>query len=185
MSVTTVSLEKGEKIDLTKDNPGLKVLGLGLGWDVKKENGTFDLDAFALTLRDGKYKGGSDMLYFGQKVIPGLKHSGDNLTGVGDGDDETIICTLAEVPGDAVILGANIYQAKERKQNLGQVKKAFIRVYDAETKQEIRRFDLSEDFSSKTGIILGRVYKHNGEWKFEAVGDGVTGDLNEIAAKFV
>lgn len=179
---TSVNLEKGGKVDLTKNNPGLKKLSIGLGWDVKQGSGAaFDLDAFALLLMAGKFTDPKNLIYFNNKVGVGILHHGDNLTGAGDGDDETISLELATLTSEEIILGVNIYQADTRKQNFGQVKNAFIRAYDAETKQELAKYDLSEDSSSATGFVLGRVYKHNGEWKFEAVGTAKNGNLAQIA----
>lgn len=181
----TVSLEKGGKVELTKTNPGLKKLNIGLGWDVKQGGGeAFDLDAFALLTTGGKFTEAKNLIYFNNKTGEGVVHQGDNLTGQGDGDDETITLNLSDLKSDDVVLGVNIYKAVERKQNFGQVKKAFIRAYDAETKQELAKYDLSEDFSSATGAVLGRVYKHNGEWKFQAVGEQKNGDLNQIASTY-
>lgn len=182
--VQAVSLEKGAKVDLTKTNPGLKKLNLGLGWDVSQAGKSFDLDAFALLLKGGKFTNSKDLIFFGNLTGEGIKHAGDNLTGEGDGDDETVMLDLTKLTAEEVIIGANIYQAQQKGQNFGQVKKAFIRAYDADTKQELARFDLSEDYSSNTGVALGRVYKHNGEWKFEAVGQGKNGDLNQIATTY-
>lgn len=178
----TVNLEKGAKVELTKDNPGLKKLNIGLGWDVKTGGGdAFDLDAFALLTNAGKFAEAKNLIYFNNRTGEGVLHHGDNLTGQGDGDDETISLELDKLKVDDVVLGVNIYKAVERRQNFGQVKKAFIRAYDADTKQELAKYDLSEDFSSATGSVLGRVYKHNGEWKFQAVGEAKNGDLNQIA----
>lgn len=181
----TLNLTKGQKIDLTKANPGLKTIRLGLGWDVKSGSGSdFDLDGFALILKEDKWKEVSDMVFFRQLEAPGVKHSGDNLTGAGDGDDESITITLPEVKGNAVLIGCNIYQAAERRQNFGQVKNAFIKVYNHDTNEVLAKYDLSEDNSADTGFVLGRVYNHNGEWKFEAVGQGKNGDLNQIAQTY-
>jgi tellurium resistance protein TerD len=177
-----LNLTKGEKIDLTKTHPGLKKIKLGLGWDVKGDGGdAFDLDAFAIILKDDKWKENKDMIYFSNKTGPGVTHSGDNLTGEGAGDDETIMVELPALQGNAVVIGANIYQAGSRRQNFGQVKNAYIKVYNADDNAVLAKYDLSEDFSGATGVILGRVYKHSEEWKFEAVGAPKTGDLNEIA----
>lgn len=186
MSDQIVSLEKGERVDLTKTNPGLKVAHVGLGWDVNQAGGAaFDLDAFALILKDGKLFGGKDaIVYFSHKVASGLEHMGDNLTGVGDGDDETIKVKLADVPGDEVMICVNIYQAVQRNQNFGQVKNAFIRVYDADTNQELLKFDLSEDYSKFNAMVMGKLYKKDGEWKFQAVGTGANGDINQIAQPY-
>jgi tellurium resistance protein TerD len=184
---TTVSLEKGERVDLTKTNPGLKVAHVGLGWDVAQTgSAAFDLDAFALVLKGGKlFDGNSSVIYFGHKTAHGLEHMGDNLTGAGDGDDETIKIHLSQVPGDEILLCVNIYQADTRHQNFGMVNNAFIRIYDGETGGEILKFDLSEDYSKFNAMIMGKLYKKDEEWKFQAVGTGANGDINTIAQPFV
>lgn len=182
----TLNLEKGNRIDLTKTNPGLKIIGVGLGWDVKSGSGdNFDLDAFGVALVGGKFTSKAHVVFFNQKKIlnDALVHSGDNLTGEGDGDDETIIVDLSKVPADVteIMLGVNIYQAEQRRQNFGQVNNAFIRLYDKETNQEIAKYDLSEDFSATTGMVLGKMYSKDGEWKFQAIGEAKTGDISKIA----
>lgn len=193
MSTTqTVNLEKGQKVDLTKTNPGLKVLGLGLFWDANSGNGdTFDLDAYALCLNaQGKMITPSDesVLYFNNlKMYNGaLSHSGDELTGAASGDDETIIATLGNLPQevDQIMLCANIFQADTKKQNFGQVRNAGIHAYDFDTKAELARFDLSEDYSGADNVIFARLYRHNGEWKFEAKGEGFKGSINDAITKF-
>lgn len=183
-----LNLEKGERVDLTKTNPGLKIAHVGLGWDVNESSGgpAFDLDAFALVMNGGKLVNGkSGIIFFNNKTGAGLEHMGDNLTGVGDGDDETIKVKLAEVPGDEVLICVNIFQAAERKQNFGQVKNAFVRVYDGETNQEILKFDLSEDYSKFNGMVMGKLYKKDNEWKFQAVGEGKNGDITAIAQPYL
>lgn len=183
-----VSLVKGQNIPLTKDNPGLKNLNIGLGWDVNQGNGKdFDLDAFALPVNAaGKIENPHNIVYFGNLTSAGIKHSGDNLTGQGDGDDETIFLDLAAIPAsvDKVLLCVNIYEAGSRSQNFGMVKNAFIRAYDGDSKQELGRYDLSEDYSANTGVVMGEVYRHQGEWKFKAIGEGKNGDINQIAAPY-
>lgn len=178
-----INLEKGNRVDLTKTIPGLKHVGIGLGWDVKKGNDA-DLDAFAVALRGGKFTSNSDLIYFGhlEGVSGSIKHSGDNLTGAGDGDDEVINIDLSKVPADVdqIMVAVNIYQAESRRQNFGQIDNAFIRVFDQDTNQEICRYDLSEDYSSATGMVMGKVYLHNGEWKFQAVGEGKNGSIADI-----
>jgi tellurium resistance protein TerD len=189
-----ISLKKDEKIDLTKTNPGLLLLALGLGWDVNGGNAdAFDLDAIALALdANGKlYKGAEGLLFYGKAPSRGaafdilggsLKHTGDNLTGAGDGDDETIHVDLAKVPADVqrITLMISIYDAKERGQNFGRIKNSFVRMYDVDTKQEIARYDLQEDFGAFSNIEVGSVYRHNGEWKFEAKGEGKPGTFEDV-----
>jgi tellurium resistance protein TerD len=186
---TSISLEKGGKVDLTKEAPSLKNAALGLGWDVSGSSSTFDLDASAFLLNaNGKMRNDKNFVYF-RNLISGdgsVTHTGDNLTGVGDGDDETIKAALDKIPADVeqVVFVVNIYQAAQKRQNFGQVKNAFIRLYDADTKQEILKYDLSEDFSTATAVQFGRIYRHNGSWKFEASGLGEVGGLDTYLAKF-
>ena len=192
-----VSLVKGDRVDLTKTNPGMKVMAIGLGWDVKSGSGAdFDLDAFALSLTNGKLKDApGHILYFGSPKAGGkptimggaLIHSGDNLTGAGAGDDETILIETAKLPADVdqIIICVNIYEARSRRQNFGMVENAFCRIYDFETKTEIARYDLTEDASGKSALVFGKVYLKDGEWKFQAIGEGKDGDINDVAALYV
>lgn len=190
----SVNLTKGQKVDLRKDNPALAILAIGLGWDVNESPGakhSYDLDTVAYALRGGKLASGGDLLFYGLAAAPGkpfdifngaLAHSGDNLTGAGDGDDETIIVDLNSIPADvnAIGIAVSLYDAATRGQNFGQVKKAFARCYDGATQQEICKFDLSEDMSAFTSVIVGKLYRHDSSWKFEAVGQGMTGDINDM-----
>lgn len=191
METNTISLEKGNKLNLTKDAPGLKNAAIGLGWDVNEEPGkpAFDLDASVFMLNaQGKLSKEKNFVFFHNLSSPcgSVQHSGDNLTGVGDGDDETINVDLAKVPEDVNELHfiVNIYQAAQRNQNFGQVKKAFIRIYDKDTKAEILKYDLSEDQSSQTAMLMGRLYRHNTEWKFEATGTGEKAGLDTYLARY-
>jgi tellurium resistance protein TerD len=186
-------LVKGQKVDLTKSNPGLQKIAVGLSWDLQ-DGVTFDLDAFAIPV-NAAGKMHSHILYFGSakdaagkpSLLGGaLHHSGDNLTGAGDGDDEIITVDVSTLPADCdkVVFGINIYNAKAG-QNFGQVKAAFARVFDATAPTEsILKYDLNEDFSSKTAIIVGEIYRKDGEWKFSAIGEGKDGDLNTLAAAY-
>lgn len=187
MSEVNLNLEKGERVDLTKTNPGLKKVNAGLGWDIAGANSaSYDLDAFAFSLNGGKLVDGKNsVLFFGHKSCVGMEHGGDNLTGVGDGDDETIKMDLATLPGDECLIGVNIYQAASKNQNFGQVSNAFIRLYDAETNQELCKYDLSEDYSKFTAIVVGKLYKKDGEWKFQAMGEGKNGDINELGSPYM
>ncbi len=183
----TLNLVKGQKVDLNKGNEGLATVVVGLGWDINQGNsGSFDLDAFAIPLHDGKYTGAHKPVFFGNLTGPGIKHNGDNLTGEGAGDDEQIEITLASIPADVdqVILAVNIYQAASKHQNFGMVQNAFIRIVDKATNTELMRYDLSEDYGSFTGVVFARLYRHDGFWKTEAIGQGKNGDINEIAATF-
>lgn len=189
-ATATIDLSKGDKIDLTKTHPGLAKVCLGMGWDVKQGE-TFDLDAFCYQLKEGKLLTPSDpaksICYFRNLNLTGVKHSGDNLTGEGDGDDETITCDLPALPADcdALIFGVNIYNKPGK--SFGQVKNAHIRIYDGngDHSASIAKYDLSEDYSSSNAVIFGRMYKHNGEWKFEAIGEGKTGDIATLAQAYM
>lgn len=190
-TTTGLNLTKGERVDLTKTNPQLKVAHVGLGWDVNASGGAaFDLDAFALLLGADKklVEGAKGVIFFNNKDGAGVKHMGDNLTGAGDGDDETIKLTLANLPPtcEEIILGVNIYEATTRNQKFGQVNNAFIRIYDGEgdPKNSIMKYDLSEDFSTFTGVLMGKLYKKDGEWKFQAMGEGKNGTIADISAAY-
>ncbi len=189
-TTTGLVLTKGEKVDLSKQAPGLSKAALGLGWDTNSSGGAaFDLDASAILLgTDNKMRTEKDLVFFHHlKSEDGsVQHTGDNLTGAGDGDDETINVDLNSIPTDVdqILLVVNIYEAVARRQNFGQVKNAFIRLYDRDTKEQILKYDLSEDFSSQTDVTFGRLYRHNGAWKFEAVGAGHTGGLERYLAEY-
>ena len=194
----SVSLQKGQKVSLSKDNAGLSKVIVGLGWDEAPQGkrGFFspkpqpiDCDASALMLRSGKLCANEDIIYFGNLKHPTgtVQHMGDNLTGAGDGDDEQIIIDLAAVPQvyDKIVVVVNIYQAVQRKQHFGMIKNAFIRVVDARNNTELCKYDLSEDYSNMTAMIFGEIYRHNGEWKFNAMGQGTTDPgLGELANRF-
>lgn len=180
-----LNLEKGEKVDITKTNPGLTKINVGCGWDVNAAGGAaFDLDASILLLKEDKtlYEGTKGVIYFGNKKGYGVEHQGDNLTGAGEGDDETINVDLAAIPAEIakVVVIVNIYQAESRHQHFGMVRNAFVRVYNPADQAVLAKYDLSEDYSGKTGMIMGQLYRHNGEWKFQAMGNGANGDINAI-----
>ncbi len=172
-----VSLQKGQKVSLTKDNPGLKKVVVGLGWDVNAfdTGGDFDLDAAAFLLNDtGRVGSSSDFVFYGNLSHPSgsVVHQGDNLTGVGDGDDEQIRIDLSKVPDNItkIAFTVTIYEPEQRKQNFGQVNNAFIRIYNEENGEEMLRYDLGEDFSIETAAVFGELYKSGSEWKFNAIG---------------
>ena len=179
----SVSLQKGQKVSLTKDNKGLDRIFIGCGWDEAK-GGIFglgrkqniDIDASAILLRNGSFVNKSDLVYFGnlQHDSGAVKHMGDNLTGAGDGDDEVIKISLQSLPVDIteVVIVANIYDCEKRKQDFGLINNAFIRIVDESTGQELLRYDMSNDFAGYTALIFGKIYKKDGEWKFNAVGQG-------------
>ncbi len=194
----SVSLQKGQKVSLTKDNAGLSQIVVGLGWDeVKRSKGFFapkpkpiDCDASAILLKSGRLMDKGDIVYFGnlQHKSGTVTHLGDNLTGAGDGDDEQILIDLARVPAeyDRIVIVVNIYQAVERGQNFGMIQNAFIRLVDTRNNNEMCKYNLTEDYSGMTAMIFGEVYRHNGEWKFNAMGQGTTDPgLIEVCNRFV
>jgi tellurium resistance protein TerD len=185
-----VSLKKGGNISLSKADTSLKKVLIGLGWDSRVTNGAdYDLDASAFLLTNaGKVRSDNEMIFFNQLSSPcgSVVHTGDNRTGDGDGDDESIIVALDKVPAivTKIAVTVTIDNAESRRQNFGQVSDAFIRIVNEESGVEICRFDLSEDYSTETAMIFGEVYRSNGEWKFKAVGQGFTGGLEEMCRQF-
>ena len=186
-----VSLSKGQKVDLTKGNPGLSKIIIGLGWDTNKYDGgaDFDLDAAAFLLAaNGKVASDSDFVFYGnlKHSSGGVEHMGDNLTGEGDGDDEQIKVNLAAVPASVDKIGftVTIYEAESRKQNFGQVSNAYIRIVDETSNAELIRYDLGEDFSVETAVVVGELYRNNGEWKFNAIGSGFQGGLKALCQNY-
>ena len=186
-----VCLSKGQKVDLTKTNPGLQKLLVGLAWDTNKYDGgsDFDLDAAAFLLGgNGKTASDADFVFYGnlKHASGGVEHMGDNLTGDGEGDDEQIKVNLASVPAsvEKIAFTVTIYDAETRRQNFGQVSNAFIRIVDEGSNTELVRFDLGEDFSIETAVVVGELYRHNGEWKFNAVGSGFQGGLYALCQNF-
>lgn len=186
-----ITLSKGQKVDLTKGNPGLKNLMIGLGWDVNQfDSGlAFDLDASAFLLgQNGKILTEKEFIFYGnlEHNSGSVKHMGDNITGEGDGDDEQIQIDLSRIPSNIskVAFTVTIYDAESRRQNFGQVSNAFIRIVDENTNQDIIRYNLSEDFSIETAIVVGELYRHNGEWKFNAIGSGFQGGLAALCKHY-
>ena len=186
-----ISLKKGQKVSLSKDNPGLSHVIVGLGWDVNAfdTGGDFDLDTAAFLLgENGKVTRAEDFVFYGNLRHPSgaVEHLGDNLTGQGDGDDEQIKIDLGRVPENItrIAFTVTIYEADERRQNFGQVANAFIRIVDEAKGQEILRYDLGEDFSIETAAVFGELYRHNGEWKFNALGSGYQGGLAALCANY-
>ena len=186
-----VNLVKGQKVDLTKGNPGLSKINAGLGWDVNAyDSGTaFDLDAEVFLLGDnGRVASDSDFIFYSNPTHPSgaVEHTGDNRDGAGDGDDETIKIDLSAVPQNVskIVFTVTIYDAAARNQNFGQVQNAFIRIYDPTTNDELLRYDLTEDFSIETALVIGELYRHNGEWKFSAVGAGYQGGLEALCRTY-
>ena len=185
-----ISLNKGGNLSLSKSDPGLKKISVGLGWDVRETEGVdFDLDASCfLTGETGKVRSDADFIFYNQLQTPdgSVQHTGDNLTGEGEGDDESIIVDLEKISPDIFKLAfsVTIHDAPARGQNFGQVSAAFIRVVNVDTDNEIVRYDLSEDASTETAMIFGEVYRNAGEWKFRAVGQGFAGGLGPMAKSF-
>lgn len=185
-----LSLEKGGNLSLDKVAPGLKKIVLGLGWDARATDGAeFDLDASAFMLNaDGKVRSGADFIFYNQMRSPegAVEHTGDNRTGAGDGDDESIKVDLSMVPQDIqkIAFTVTIHDAEQRRQNFGQVSNAFIRVVNAENNNEVVRFDLAEDASTEAAMVFGELYRNGGEWKFRAVGQGYNGGLKAMCAQF-
>jgi tellurium resistance protein TerD len=184
-----ISLSKGGNVSLSKESPGLDEVMVGLGWDVRATDGQdFDLDASAFLLKgDGKVRSDGDFCFYNNKDIGGaVVHQGDNRTGEGDGDDEQIKIVLSKVPADVekVAVAVTIHDGESRGQSFGQVSNAFIRLVDNTPGTEIVRYDLSEDASVETAMILGEVYRNAGEWKFRAVGQGFKGGLGPLAGNY-
>lgn len=199
----SVNLTKGQKVDLTKGNAGLKKIVVGLGWDEaprtagktgllgglfggSKANAAIDCDATAFLCRsNGKVAGKEDIVYFGnlKHKSGSVNHMGDNLTGEGEGDDEQITVTLNAIPSEyeKLVFVVNIYQARERNQDFGMIENAFIRIVDADTNKELLKYNLSEKYDGMTAMIFGEVYRHENEWKFSAIGqatkDNSIGDM--------
>lgn len=206
----SISLQKGQKVSLSKDNAGLGKVIVGLGWDEAPRAATgggggffsslfgggggnnsqaIDCDASAIMLQDGKLRSKDDVVYYGNlRHLSGtVQHMGDNLTGAGDGDDEQIVIDLAAIPPqyDRIVIVVNIYQAIERKQHFGMIQNAFARIVDQRTNQELCKYNLTDNYSGQLALIFGEVYRHNGEWKFNAIGQGTQDPgIGELAGRF-
>ena len=185
-----ISLSKGGNVSLSKTDPSLKNVLVGLGWDARPTDGAdFDLDASAFMVKDdGKVRSDSDFIFYNQmkSTCGSVEHTGDNRTGAGDGDDEALIVLLDKVPADVqrIVFCVTIHDAEMRKQNFGQVSHAFVRVVNKDSNNEVARYDLSEDASIETAMIFGEIYRHSGEWKFKAVGQGYAGGLAALAKQY-
>lgn len=196
----SISLQKGQKISLTKENNKLNKIIIGLGWDAKEQSSGFfgglfggesniDCDASAFLLQNGKIIDSKDIVYFGnlKHFTKSVIHTGDNLTGEGDGDDEQIIVELKKIPEnyDRIVVVVNIYRAANRKQHFGMIQNAFIRVVNSENNKEICKYNLTDDYTNYTAMIFGELYRYNGEWKFNAIGQGTKDlDLPSLAEKY-
>ncbi|MED4226777.1 TerD family protein [Neobacillus cucumis] len=186
-----VSLSKGQKVDLTKTNPGLTSVVVGLGWDTNKYDGgnDFDLDSSVFLLgENGKVTNEADFVFYNnpQGANGAVVHTGDNRTGAGDGDDEEVKINLSDVPANIqrIAFTITIHEADKRNQNFGQVSNSYARIFNEATGEELIRYDLGEDFSIETAIVVGELYRHNGEWKFSAIGSGYQGGLAALATDF-
>ena len=185
-----VSLSKGQNVSLSKTDPLLKHILIGLGWDARSSDGQdFDLDASVfMTADNGKVPSDDYFVFYNQLKSPcgSVQHTGDNLTGDGDGDDESVIVELEKMPANikSLFVTVTIHDAETRRQNFGQVSNAFVRLVNHETGQEVLRFDLSEDYSTETAMVFGEVYRHNGDWKFRAIGQGYTGGLLALCNQY-
>lgn len=197
----SISLQKGQKVSLTKDNGGLSRVIIGLGWDqIQKAKGGFsglfsakpadvDCDASALLLKNGKLVSKEDIVFFGnlRHKTDSVMHMGDNLTGAGDGDDEQIVVELAHIPAeyDKIVIVVNIYQANQRKQHFGMIENAFCRLVDARTNMEICKYNLTESYSGMMSLVFGEVYRNGNEWKFNAIGQGTSDPgIGELSARY-
>jgi stress response protein SCP2 len=194
-----ISLQKGQRVDLTKGNPGLSKIMVGLGWDPTGSNGSkkggllgslfgggggnsgpnVDCDASVILLdENGKLKNNNDVIYFGNlKSSDGsVQHSGDSLTGDGAGDDEQVHIDLSRIPSTIhkLVFAVNIYDCVKRKQHFGMIKNAFIRIVNPADRQELIHYNLSDDYSGKTSLLVGEIYRNGSDWKFAAVGNGTT-----------
>ncbi len=196
-----ISLQKGQKVNLTKDNSGLSRVVVALGWDeaprgkrgfgglFQKKPQAIDCDASAIMLKNGRWSDRADLIYFGnlRHKSGTVTHMGDNLTGAGDGDDEQIIVELARVPAeyDKIVIVVNIYQAYKRNQEFGMIQNAYIRLLDGRNNSEMCRYNLTDNYQGMTAMIFGELYRHGGEWKFTAIGQGTTDDgLAALAQRF-
>lgn len=182
-----ISLQKGGNVSLTKTDPGLTNVQVGLGWDARSTDGAaFDLDASVFLVGDdGKVLSDGHFVFYNQKTSPdgAVIHAGDNTTGAGEGDDETVTINLPGVEAGVkrVVFAVTIHEAESRKQNFGMVRNAFMRVLNKDSSTELARFDLSEDYSTETAMIFGEIYRNGEEWKFKAVGQGFAGGLGALA----
>ena len=186
-----ISLQKGQRVDLTKDRPSLKNVLIGLGWDINHYDGEtdFDLDASAfMTKANGKVGNENDFIFYGNlnHVSGSVQHMGDNRTGEGDGDHEVIKVQLDKIPSDydTISFTVTIYEAEKRLQNFGMVENAYVRLIDEDTGEELVRFDLTEDFSTETALVVAEIYKRDGQWKFAAIGSGYDGGLKALCKEY-
>ncbi|MDE1461603.1 TerD family protein [Spartinivicinus poritis] len=185
-----VSLSKGGNVSLEKAAPGMTNTIIGLGWDARATDGSdFDLDASIFMVTDsGKVRSDADFIFYNQlkSQCGSVEHMGDNRTGEGEGDDESVKVDLVKIPAEIqkIVIGVTIHDAESRNQNFGQVSNAFIRIVNEANNEEVVRYDLSEDYSVETAMLFGELYRHGGEWKFKAVGQGFSGGLKSMATQY-
>ena len=186
-----INLSQGQKVDLTKGNPGLDSILAGLGWDTNRYDGghDFDLDvSIFMTNEQGKVDTDTNFVFYNnpKDAAGSVVYSGDNRTGEGEGDDETVNITLSKVPADVAKISftVTIHEAQARGQNFGQVSNAYIRIVDTAKNEELLRYDLGEDYSIETAIVVAELYRHGGEWKFAAIGSGFQGGLEALCRNF-
>ncbi len=185
-----ISLNKGGRLSLSKEDPSLKKVMVGLGWDARVTDGAaFDLDASAFLLGAGdKARSDADFIFYNQlkSACGSVQHTGDNLTGDSEGDDEVIMVDLTAVPAEVqkIAFTVTIHEAEQRRQNFGQVSNSYIRLVNADTNVEIARYDLAEDASTETAMIFGELYRHGAEWRFSAVGQGYAGGLAAMCRQY-
>ncbi|APT46069.1 TerD family protein [Bacillus safensis] len=198
-----ITLEKGQRIDLTKGKTGLTNILVGLGWDPVSQGGGFlgklfgggggadvDCDASVLMLKNDKFTENKDLIYFGnlKSKCGSVEHTGDNLTGEGDGDDEQVLVNLSKVPGNVnkLVFVVNIYDALRRNQHFGMIQNAYIRIVDRSNNQELVKCNLKDDYAGKTSLIVGELYRHENEWKFAALGNGTNdAKLADITRNYI
>ncbi|AHL70190.1 TerD family protein [Bacillus safensis] len=186
-----IQLSKGQRVDLTKTNPGLTKVMIGLGWDTNKYSGgaEFDLDASAFLVdANNRCQQDTDFVFYNNLQHPSgsVTHTGDNRTGEGDGDDEQILVDFSKIPAniDRIGITVTIHDAEARSQNFGQVSNAFVRVVNEEGGEELIRFDLGEDFSIETAVVVCELYRHGSDWKFNAIGSGFSGGLAALCQNY-
>jgi tellurium resistance protein TerD len=186
-----ISLSKGQKVDLTKSNPGLTNITVGVGWDTNKYDGgkDFDLDSSIFLLNAaGVCENEKDFIFFNnlEGGNGSVVHAGDNLTGEGDGDDEQVKVSLANVPTtvERIAFAITIHDAEQRSQNFGQVSNSYVRIVNDANGEELIRYDLGEDFSIETAVVVGELYRHGSEWKFNAIGSGYQGGLASLVKDY-
>lgn len=185
-----VTLSKGGNMSLSKTDPALQRVMVGLGWGARSTTGAdFDLDASAILMQaNGRVRSADDFIFYNQlqSTCGSVQHTGDNRTGAGDGDDESLELALGQIPAsiEKVVFCVTIHDADSRRQNFGQVSEAFMRLVNLDTGVELARFDLGEDYSTETAMIFGEIYRHQGDWKFRAVGQGFAGGLAALCGQF-